>query len=54
MAPGENDTGFQIYLRQISKFPLLTPEQEIELAGRIKRGDQQACAEMVRPTSSSS
>jgi RNA polymerase primary sigma factor len=48
MPPGENDTGFQIYLRQIAKFPLLTPEQEVELAGRIKLGDQQARAEMVR------
>lgn len=48
MAPGENETGFQIYLRQIAKFPLLTPEQEVELAGRIKLGDQQARAEMVR------
>jgi RNA polymerase primary sigma factor len=48
MNSGENDTGFQIYLRQIAKFPLLTPEQEVELAGRIKLGDQQARAEMVR------
>ena len=48
MTPAENETGFQIYLRQIAKFPLLTPEQEVELAGRIKLGDQQARAEMVR------
>jgi RNA polymerase primary sigma factor len=48
MTAGENETSFQIYLRQIAKFPLLTPEQEIELAGRIKLGDQQARTEMVR------
>jgi RNA polymerase primary sigma factor len=48
MTQGENETGFQIYLRQISKFPLLTAEQEVELARRIKLGDQQARAEMVR------
>ncbi len=48
MTPGEEETGFQIYLRQIAKFPLLTAEQEVELAGRIKLGDQQARADMVR------
>jgi RNA polymerase primary sigma factor len=48
MTQGENETGFQIYLRQISKFPRLTAEQEVELARRIKLGDQQARAEMVR------
>jgi RNA polymerase primary sigma factor len=48
MTPGDNETGFQIYLREIAKFPLLTAEQEVELARRIKLGDQQARAEMVR------
>jgi RNA polymerase primary sigma factor len=48
MTPGEEETGFQIYLRQIAKFPLLTAEQEVELAARIKLGDQQARAHMVR------
>ena len=48
MTPGEEETGFQIYLRQIAKFPLLTAEQEVELAARIKLGDQQARADMVR------
>ncbi len=35
MTPGEEETGFQIYLRQIAKFPLLTAEQEVEL-GRVE------------------
>jgi RNA polymerase primary sigma factor len=48
MTLGDNETGFQIYLREIAKFPLLTAEQEVELARRIKLGDQQARAEMVR------
>ena len=48
MTPGEEETSFQIYLRQIAKFPLLTAEQEVELAARIKLGDQQARADMVR------
>jgi RNA polymerase primary sigma factor len=48
MAPKDNETGFQLYLREIAQIPLLTPEQEVKLAHRIKRGDQQAGAEMVR------
>ena len=32
----------QMYLREIGKVPLLTPEQEVELAKRIERGDQEA------------
>jgi RNA polymerase primary sigma factor len=47
MAPKENETGFQLYLRQIAQIPLLTPEQEIKLARQIKRGDQKALTEMV-------
>jgi RNA polymerase primary sigma factor len=48
MAPKDNETGFQLYLREIAQIPLLTPEQEVKLARQIKRGDQQAGAEMVR------
>ena len=47
MAPKDNETGFQLYLREIAQIPLLTPEQEIQLAGQIKRGDQKALTEMV-------
>jgi len=32
----------QMYLREIGKVPLLTPEQEVELAKRIEQGDQEA------------
>ena len=35
------------YLREISKFPLLTAEQEKELGARIQRGDKQALHTMV-------
>jgi len=44
----DTDTGFQQYLREIARFPLLTPQQEVKLARRIKRGDSEARAEMVR------
>jgi RNA polymerase primary sigma factor len=47
MVPKENETGFQLYLRQIAQIPLLTPDQEVQLARRIKRGDQKARTEMV-------
>jgi len=37
----------EIYLRDASKVPLLTPEEEVELAKRIKRGDQRAREKMA-------
>src|SRR4029453_17273663 len=48
MALEDNETGFQLYLREIAQFPLLTPEQEVKLARKIKRGDQRARSEMGR------
>jgi RNA polymerase primary sigma factor len=44
----ELDGGIKIYLREIGKTDLLTPEQEIELAERIKRGDPEARSHMIR------
>jgi len=37
----------EIYLRDASKVPLLTPEEEVELAKRIKQGDQRAKEKMA-------
>jgi len=44
----ELDGGIKIYLREIGKTPLLTPQQEVELADRIKVGDAAARSHMIR------
>jgi RNA polymerase primary sigma factor len=38
----------KVYLREIGQTELLTPQQEIELAARIKKGDEKARQLMVR------
>jgi RNA polymerase primary sigma factor len=43
----ETDTGFNRYLREIGQFPRLTPQQEIELAAKIKKGDAEARERMI-------
>ncbi len=48
MSYEDADPGFQLYLRQISQYPLLTPTQEIALAAKIKKGNKAAAAEMIR------
>lgn len=44
----ENDSTFRAYLRNISKEPLLTREEENALAELIKQGDQEAIDRMVK------
>ena len=42
--PGDT---LQLYLREIGQVKLLTPEEEIALARRVRRGDQQAREQMI-------
>jgi len=43
----ESDSGLNRYLREIGQFSLLTPQQEIELAAKIKKGDAEARERMI-------
>jgi len=47
MTTEKNDTAIKVYLREIGRIALLTPEQEIELALKIKKGDGEARARMI-------
>ena len=38
----ETDDSFRLYLRDIARFPILTPEQTMELARRMQEGDETA------------
>jgi RNA polymerase primary sigma factor len=43
----ESDSGLNRYMREIGRFPLLTLQQEIELAEKIKKGDAEARERMI-------
>jgi RNA polymerase primary sigma factor len=43
----KSDTGLNTYLREIGRIPLLTPQQEMELAAKIKKGDAEARERMI-------
>ena len=47
MTAENNDPAIKLYLREIGRIPLLTPQQEIELGGRIQNGDRKARAQMI-------
>jgi RNA polymerase primary sigma factor len=44
----DGDTAIKLYLREIGTVKLLTPQEEIELAARIKKGDKKAREQMIK------
>jgi RNA polymerase primary sigma factor len=48
MTGQDSDPIIKLYLREIMETPLLSPQEEIELAARIKKGDREARALMIK------
>jgi RNA polymerase primary sigma factor len=46
--PSSEKSAFKIYLQEIGKTPLLTPDEEVELAARIRNGDEEARHKMIK------
>ncbi len=44
----ESEGSLKLYLREISKTPLLTAQEELDLSQRIKQGDPEARSHMIR------
>jgi len=46
--PSSEKSALKLYLQEIGKTPLLTPEEEVSLAKRIQKGDEKARNHMVQ------
>ncbi len=42
------NSAFNLYLKEVAKTQLLTPQEEIQLAERIKKGDEEAAQQMIK------
>lgn len=47
MANSDTDSSIRVYMREIAKTKLLTPDEEVELAALIQKGDEKARARMI-------
>src|SRR5690349_6221567 len=48
MAGEDSDTSIKLYLREIMRVPLLTPQDEITLAERVETGGRESLAWMIK------
>ncbi|MBU8871472.1 MAG: RNA polymerase sigma factor RpoD/SigA [Gemmatimonadales bacterium] len=46
--PAMHEKGLEVYFRDINRYDLLTREQEVALARRVRTGDEEALMELVR------
>lgn len=46
--PAMHEKGLEVYFRDINRYELLTRDQEFELARRVRSGDEEALADLVR------
>ena len=46
--PYDGETAIKLYLREIGQVKLLSPQEEVELAARIKKGDKKAREQMIK------
>jgi RNA polymerase primary sigma factor len=46
--PYESERSLKLYMREISKTPLLSAQEELDLSVRIQRGDSEARSHMIR------
>ena len=48
MSYSQSNDSLRTYFKEIAKTPLLTPEEELELANRVMQGDEKAREHMIR------
>ncbi len=48
MSYSQSNESLRTYFKEIARTPLLTPEEEVELANRVMRGDEDAREHMIR------